>query len=130
RRKVIEAGLNKVEMWDVKNKKIKSLSKGMARRIAWLQATLHDPDLVILDEPFSGLDPLARMSLLGWIKEYRDEGKSLILCTHELWSVRELCDEVHVFKKGQLVYSTFDDGLEKRKAGLNSAHYQLAVSGT
>lgn len=126
--KVAES-LRHVGLLDARNKRVKVLSKGMGRRIAWAQATIHDPDLVILDEPFTGLDPVATSDLLGWIKGCKEQGKSLVLCTHDLWAVRELCDDVHVFRKGQLVYSTLDVSAITRTAALNSANYQLVLSG-
>jgi ABC-2 type transport system ATP-binding protein len=125
----IKLGLAQVGLTDVAHKRVKNLSKGMGRRLAWAQATIHDPELVILDEPFSGLDPVASIDLLKWIKSFKQAGKSLILCTHDLWTVRELCDEVHIFRKGELVYSTLDNAKMSRSAALNSANYQLVVSG-
>jgi ABC-2 type transport system ATP-binding protein len=125
----VDQALEQVGLSQVAQKRIKNLSKGMGRRLAWAQATIHQPDLVILDEPFSGLDPVAITDLLHWIKLYKKSGKSLILCTHDLWTVRELCDEVHIFRKGELVYSTYDQAKLSRTAALNSANYQLVISG-
>lgn len=125
----VDQALEQVGLSQVAQKRIKNLSKGMGRRLAWAQATIHQPDLVVLDEPFSGLDPVATTDLLHWIKLYKKSGKSLILCTHDLWTVRELCDEVHIFRKGELVYSTYDQAKLSRTAALNSANYQLVISG-
>ncbi len=129
RKNLVESELKRVSLLDVKHKKIKELSKGMARRLAWAQATIHSPTLVILDEPFSGLDPVARHDLLKWIKEYKEAGNTLILCTHELWTVRELCDEVHIFKNGKLAYTTVDREVDQHGIRLNAANYHLALAG-
>jgi len=129
RRDLIQSSLEQVSLDKVKRKKIKELSKGMARRLAWAQATIHSPTLVILDEPFSGLDPVARHDLLNWIKAYKAAGNTLILCTHELWTVRELCDEVHIFKNGQLAYTTTDRAVDQHGIRLNAANYHLAIAG-
>ncbi len=87
-------------------KRIGKLSKGLARRIAWAMAVIHDPELLILDEPFSGLDPIGRHEMAGWILGYKGEGKSIILCTHELETARDLCDEINILQQGRLVFST------------------------
>jgi ABC-2 type transport system ATP-binding protein len=63
---------------------------------------------VILDEPFSGLDPLGRRHMLTWIKKLKDKQTSIILCTHELWSMYHLCDDFHILRRGALAYSTLD----------------------
>lgn len=108
-------------------KKVKELSKGMGRRLAWAQATIHEPDLIILDEPFSGLDPLGRQLMSNLINKLRKDDKSIILCTHELWSVNEICDGLHILNKGKLVYSSIDQK-ESKKTSI-SLNYQLTIAG-
>ncbi len=105
---ICNAKLKEVGLWDHRNKLISKLSKGMGRRLAWAQATIHSPELIILDEPFSGLDPLGRQHMATWIKEIKNSGASIILCTHELWALFNLCDEYHILKNSKLVYSTID----------------------
>ena len=87
-------------------KQVKKLSKGMARRLAWAMAVIHDPEVIILDEPYAGLDPAGREEMNEWIHEYKARGKTLILCTHELHSAEQLCDDYHILNNGQLVFST------------------------
>ncbi len=84
KRAAIEESLRRVELWDHRNKRVGKLSKGMARRLAWAQATIHDPSVLILDEPMSGLDPTGRMAMRDWISAFRKAGKTIILCSHEL----------------------------------------------
>lgn len=105
---LVEKTLREVLLWEHKDKRVAKLSKGMGRRLSWAQATIHDPDLIILDEPFSGLDPLGRVMMSKLINKLRDQQKSIILCTHELWTVNEVCDELHILRDGKLAYSSIN----------------------
>lgn len=117
----IEQSLRHVELWDHRHKRVGKLSKGMARRLAWAQATIHDPSVLILDEPMSGLDPTGRLAMREWISKFREAGKTIILCSHELVTVGELCDDVNILHKGRLVYSATNE--DRRGA------YRLSLSG-
>ncbi|MEZ4743733.1 MAG: ABC transporter ATP-binding protein [Bdellovibrionota bacterium] len=125
---LIERKLKEVKLWEHRHKKIKQLSKGMARRVAWLQASIHQPELLILDEPFSGLDPLGRQEMQAWIEQEKKRHVSIILCTHELWSVNILCDDIHILNNGNLVYSSQDVEVTDRPEP--DSGYILHVSGT
>lgn len=122
----IEKQLRDVELWDHRTKWVGKLSKGMGRRLSWAQATIHKPELIVLDEPMSGLDPLGYRLMMNLINAIHDEGTSIILCTHELWSIRELCDHAHIIKKGRLIYSSLDP----EKSGNPPLQHFLAISGT
>lgn len=106
RRERIEEMLTRTGLISHRKKLAGHLSKGMRRRLAWAQAVIHDPDVVILDEPFSGLDPLGRRQMLEWVLDLKKAQKTLILCTHELWTMRELCDHFHILNHGRLAYSS------------------------
>ncbi len=110
----IQELLQTVGLWNHRNKRVSKMSKGMARRLAWAQAVIHAPELVILDEPFSGLDPLGRQELAGWISELKANKTSLIMCTHELPAAHALCDELHILREGSVVYSTIHAQHEKK----------------
>jgi ABC-2 type transport system ATP-binding protein len=120
----IENKLKEVGLWSHRQKKVKQMSKGMGRRVAWAQATIHEPDLLILDEPFSGMDPLGRQLMSELITQYKTKQKTIILCTHELGTVNEVCDHLHILNQGKLVYSSVNDTEGPRHAG-----YQLNLSG-
>ncbi len=106
----IEEMLQHVGMLPHRNKKIEEMSRGMGQLIQFLVTTIHNPDLVILDEPFSGLDPVNTELLKGLIKELKDEGKSIIFSTHQMNQVEELCDRLFMINKGaRVLYGGLDE---------------------
>jgi ABC-2 type transport system ATP-binding protein len=90
-------------MLESKQKKIKDMSKGMGQIIQFIVTIIHDPALIILDEPFSGLDPVNTERMKNIIAELRDQGKAIILSTHQMNQVEELCDRVLMINHGQEV---------------------------
>ena len=84
---------------------IGKFSKGMTQRLGFCQALLHDPELLILDEPFSGLDPIGRKDIRDTLLEQRAAGKTLLMTSHVLSDVERLCDHVAIVQRGQLVAS-------------------------
>ena len=95
--------LERIDMLPHKNKRIEELSKGMGQFIQFLAAVIHDPELLILDEPFAGLDPVNTEILKGLVMEFRNQGKSIILSTHRMNEVEELCDRIFMINRGQSV---------------------------
>jgi len=95
--------LQRTNMLPHQSKKIEELSRGMGQLIQFIATIIHDPDLVILDEPFSGLDPVNIFLLKEIIAELRGQGKSIILSTHLMNEVEELCDRILMINKGQAV---------------------------
>lgn len=96
--------LDEVDLLQAAKRRLKTYSKGMLQRAGLAQALLADPDLLILDEPFTGLDPLARIRLRNLIKRLRDEGKSIFFSSHELGETELLCDRVAIIKDGHCFY--------------------------
>ncbi|MBR4980379.1 MAG: DUF4162 domain-containing protein, partial [Bacteroidales bacterium] len=84
---------------------VEELSKGMAQKIQFITTVLHNPKLLILDEPFSGFDPINVNLIKDEILRMKDEGCSIILSTHNMESVEELCDEIALINKAKLVIS-------------------------
>ncbi len=95
--------LERTSMLQHQHKKIEELSKGMAQLIQFIATVLHDPQLVILDEPFYGLDPVNTRLLKDMASELRKQGKTIILSTHMMNEVEELCDRILMINKGRSV---------------------------
>ena len=95
--------LRQTGMLENKRKKIKELSKGMGQIIQLIVTIIHDPKLIILDEPFSGLDPVNTELVKKMIGSLRDEGKAIVLSTHQMNQVEELCDRVLMLNQGNAV---------------------------
>ncbi|MCB9261113.1 MAG: ATP-binding cassette domain-containing protein [Flavobacteriales bacterium] len=95
--------LNKFGLNDWKYKRIDELSKGMAQKVQFILTVLHQPDLIILDEPFSGFDPVNTELIKSEIKELNKAGATIIFSTHRMESVEEICDYVGMINKSQKV---------------------------
>jgi ABC-2 type transport system ATP-binding protein len=96
--------LETVGLADAAKRPLKTYSKGMLQRAGIAQALLHDPDLLVLDEPFTGLDPLARIHFRELMHRLREQGKSIFFSSHELGETELLCDKVAILKAGRAVY--------------------------
>ena len=99
----INSWLAKLQLSDWKNKRAKDLSKGMQQKVQFITAVIHDPDLLILDEPFSGLDPVNVELMKQTILEKKAEGKTIILSTHQMEIAEKLCDDVCMINRAQKV---------------------------
>jgi ABC-2 type transport system ATP-binding protein len=99
----IDAWLDRIEMTEWKNKKWEELSKGMQQKVQFVSTILHSPDLVILDEPFSGLDPISAGLLKEIVQELKENNKTIIFSTHLMEQAEELCDEICLINHGRKV---------------------------
>ncbi len=102
RRERAVAMLRRVGLGDVVNLALRKFSKGMLQRVGLAQAILHDPEVVFLDEPMSGLDPLGRMEVRDIIRQLRAEGRTVFFSTHILSDAEALCDRVAILARGEL----------------------------
>ena len=105
-----------------KDKLTGEFSKGMKRKTAIARTLLHDPDLLILDEPNSGLDPLTSFFIINYLKTLRREGKTIILSAHNLFHVETICDRVGIIKNGKLLVF---DTMDALRAKLGKREYQV-----
>jgi ABC-2 type transport system ATP-binding protein len=100
-------------------KKVEELSKGMAQKVQFITTVVHKPSLMILDEPFSGFDPVNAELIRKEILRLKDEGATVILSTHNMESVEELCDNIALINKSRLVIEGGVDEI-RRKYGNNN----------
>ena len=96
------------------NKKVEELSKGMAQKVQFITTVVHKPSLMILDEPFSGFDPVNADLIRKEILRLKEEGSTIILSTHNMESVEELCDEIALLDKAKLVITGGTDDIRRR----------------
>ena len=106
-----------IESWW--NKKVEELSKGMAQKVQFITTVVHKPSLLILDEPFSGFDPVNAQLIREEILRLKDEGATIILSTHNMESVEELCDNIALINKSHVVITGGVDEI-RRKYGNNN----------
>src|SRR5436853_561806 len=114
-----EALLTRVNLekksWDLQ---LRKFSKGMLQRVGLAQALINDPEIVFLDEPMSGLDPVGRREVRDLIASLRAEGKTVFMCSHILSDIEILCDSVAILKRGRLAHAGSLEDLRAREAGL------------
>jgi len=96
-----ERWLIALELWDARKRPIRTYSKGMQQRASFVLALVHDPSLLILDEPMSGLDPIGRARISQLIQDLKDQGKTILFCTHILEDVDRLADRLLILHKGE-----------------------------
>jgi ABC-2 type transport system ATP-binding protein len=95
----------KMEITEAVLKKTEELSKGMQQKIQFIAALLHEPDLIIMDEPFSGLDPVNAVLLMDTLVDLRNQGRTILFSTHRMDQVEKLCDNICLIHNGQVVLS-------------------------
>jgi ABC-2 type transport system ATP-binding protein len=118
--------LEKFDIKDWSKKRIEELSKGMAQKVQFIAALVHEPDLLILDEPLSGFDPLNVELILNELKSLKAQGKTIILSTHNMRSVEEICDRaalIHHSKK------LAEDSVWNLRAAQKSGEFSIRFSG-
>ena len=101
--------------WD---RQMRKFSKGMLQRVGLAQAIINDPEIVFLDEPMSGLDPVGRREVRDLIASLRDEGKTVFMCSHILSDIEVLCDSVAILKAGRLAHAGTLNELRARETSL------------
>lgn len=108
------------------NKKVEELSKGMAQKLQFITTVVHKPSLMILDEPFSGFDPVNAELIRKEILRLKDEGATIILSTHNMESVEELCDNIALIDKSKLVIT---GGVDEIRHKYGNNHVELIYTG-
>ena len=103
--KAVDYWLERLGMTEYRNKRLDTLSKGNQQKIQLITALAHDPDIVILDEPFSGLDPVNAMLLKDVVKEQISKGKIVLFSSHQMSYIEEFCDSIAIINAGKVVIS-------------------------
>jgi ABC-2 type transport system ATP-binding protein len=118
--------LEKFGMMDWRHRKIEELSKGMQQKIQFIATILHDPKLIILDEPFSGLDPVNTNLIKDEILSMRADGKSIIFSTHRMEQVEEVCEEIALISEG---HNVLNGRVEDIKQNYKSNLFRVETAG-
>lgn len=116
-KKAVNEVLEQVEMLEFSKRKIKQLSGGMKRRVGIAQALIGNPQILVVDEPTAGLDPEERVRFRGLLSRYAREGRTVLLSTHIVEDVHQLCEELAVLRKGRLFYAGTSAALIERVKG-------------
>jgi ABC-2 type transport system ATP-binding protein len=122
----IDRWLSKVKLSEWKRKKASELSKGMQQKIQFVAAVLHDPDLLILDEPFSGLDPVSSELLIELVLELKDAGRTIIFSTHQMEVAERVCDDICLINRSRKV---LDGSIREVKRGFGRNSVALRFEG-
>ena len=126
RRKVCDEVLDLVDLGYKRDALVTSLSRGMTQRLGLARVLLHDPQVLLLDEPASGLDPRARIEIRGLLKELRNMGKTIMVSSHILPELADICNKIGIIERGELLVNADvgrrdeagppADGVEHRRA--------------
>ncbi len=114
----IERLFKQMDLLSARDRKLREYSKGMLQKMGMAQAIIHDPDLVVLDEPMSGLDPDGRYYLSEIIRDLAHQGKSVFFSSHHLFDAERLCENLIIIRSGQLVYQ---GQTEELLSGMNNS---------
>ncbi len=122
----VDQWLQKVELADWRQKKVEELSKGMQQKVQLVGTVLHQPDLLILDEPFSGLDPVNQILFKDLLDEYRSLGRTVIFSTHIMEQAEKLCDHICLISRGRVV---LDGELDQIRRSYGGNSYRVVANG-
>ena len=113
-KKRIEGWLDKMELRPWLNKRVEALSKGMQQKVQFIATIVHDPEILILDEPFSGLDPINTALMKEYFREFRDKGKTIVFSTHVLEQAEKLCDQICLMARARKILEGSIPELKRR----------------
>ena len=112
--KQIDYLLNKFDVYNWKHQKIESLSKGMAQKVQFIAAIVHNPEFIIMDEPLSGFDPINVDLIMTELNELKNNGKTILLSTHNMQSVQDTCSHILLLNKGEKLADSSFSELQKK----------------
>ena len=109
-----ETYLQEVDLWDARELKVEALSRGMQQKLQFVAAAIHEPDLIIVDEPFSGLDPVNTQVIKQLVYRMRDQGAAVVMSTHQMHQVEEMCQRILLINRGKtMLYGEVDEIRER-----------------
>lgn len=126
-KKKLDAWLQKWDITSWWDKKVGELSKGMQQKVQFIACVVHDPKLMILDEPFSGLDPINTNLIKDEIYEMHKKGSSIIFSTHRMEQVEQICEEIALINKGQII---LEGNVEQIKSDFKTNQFKLEFDGS
>ncbi len=112
-----EVYLKRLDLWSHRDKKLSEMSRGMHQKAQFIVTILHDPDLIIVDEPFSGLDPINTELIRQILLDLRDAHKTIVMSTHQMHQVEEICDRMALLHDGRVVLDGEVEAVRQRFAG-------------
>lgn len=123
----IDYWLRRFDLFEWKNKKLDTLSKGMSQKVQFISTIVHDPEIIFLDEPFSGLDPVSADEMLAIVQEMKKHGKLVLFSTHVMEQAEKVCDHIIMLNKGRKV---LDGSLQeiRQKYGQNTVSVSFSES--
>lgn len=125
-KKRLKVWFEKFEMQTWWNKKIEELSKGMQQKVQFIVTVIHEPELLILDEPFSGFDPINAQQIKNEILDLRKKGATVLFSTHNMGSVEELCDEIALINKSEKI---LDGSVKEIRKKFRTNTYKISFKG-
>jgi ABC-2 type transport system ATP-binding protein len=127
--KAVDRWLERFELTDKRNAKVEELSKGNQQKVQLIGTLLHDPDLIVLDEPQSGLDPVNMVIVRNLLRELKEDGKTILLSTHMMGEAERMADEIVLVHQGKIVLSGPLDFV-RASFGKNTLHIEYDGDGT
>jgi ABC-2 type transport system ATP-binding protein len=113
----LEGWLKRLDLYDHRQKKVQELSRGMQQKAQLIATLLHEPDLIVVDEPFSGLDPVNTRMVKDIMEEQRQAGKTILMSTHQMYQVEALCNRIVLINHGRTVLYGKVDEIKRNFAG-------------
>ena len=113
----LQGWLERFDLAEHRQKKVQELSKGMQQKAQIIATLLHEPDLIVVDEPFSGLDPVNTRLVKQILEEQRQAGKTILMSTHQMYQVEALCDRIVLIDEGRTVLYGAVDEIKRNFAG-------------
>ena len=125
----VKHALEELQITELADRKLGKMSKGQVQRIGLASILIGNNDLIILDEPFSGLDPIGIRDLKEILRKLKEQGKTLFINSHILLEMEQLCDEIAILNKGQLLFTGSVTSVLEKEKSLDDFFYKTVNSG-